>query len=354
VLTTVKAPGGFADRDETVARDLLRESAVADGRLDGRSQAQIVRVAAVREVDVGAPLGVLVVVDQTRGLEATAVHVVLRDLFGDPLGNFVVARSRVVAKGDRDEHSGNGGGGRHGVRDLERVQIRAEQIELLLGKGKRSSRGDVGGGDLDEGGHPLLEIGEGGAVEQLRVVVVRDDVRSVVGVEAASGPVAGQEDAANELALDVVLQEPGLEGGGEDRISVQGVVGGDDAATRNAEDQVDLVQEAPAAWEDRVPELLEGTECEARGARPAAREREHDQHPAGVVAWRKAVAAFRVPVLERFVPRNLRRAGDGEHGAADESEEPGRHAATVVPRAGPLKQVRGTGIPCPLPSEAGV
>jgi hypothetical protein len=127
--------------------------------------------------------------------------------------------------------------------------------------------GDVGGGDLDEGGHPLLEIGEGGAVEQLRVVVVRDDVRSVVGVEAASGPVAGQEDAANELALDVVLQEPGLEGGGEDRISVQGVVGGDDAATRNAEDQVDLVQEAPAAWEDRVPELLEGTECEARGAR---------------------------------------------------------------------------------------
>ena len=180
---------------------------------------------------------------------------------------------------------------------------------------ERRPQRDVGGVDRDERAPPPGDqVAIGRAVEELPVVELGDQVAAAEPRRSQPEPVAGREQAPEERALHVALEEALLELL-EDVVAAERVVGGGEAAPGDGGDVVDLVEQPAAAalpGDFGARQLLEGAVGQCRGARAAAGEGEEQLQAVGIVARgdvAEPVASGRIDASDRCVHRIVGAAG---------------------------------------------
>ena len=200
----------------------------------------------------------------------------------DPGRILVAAGAAVVVERHRRKHDRHGRRRGRCARQADLVQIRAQQIEVVLIERKAETGRDVGAvGDRDR---PLLreQVGVRRALEQDLVVVLRCKLRAPGAAADVLPPVERVEGARDELALDIALQEALLVLG-EQSLSVERIGERREAAPRHAGDDVHLVDQPAALAVDGdlgAPELFQHAVGERRGAGAAAGERQDEQRAA--------------------------------------------------------------------------
>jgi hypothetical protein len=212
----------------------------------------------------------------------------------------------VVLEHDRAEQAGYRRGGGDRARHRKAREVRAQEVELLLVEREVPAGGHVGGVDLEQRPPGREEIREGGAVEDALVVEIDRELAAVQELAGEAEPAPRPQQLEEEAPLDVLAQEAVLEVV-EDPVAVEPVVGGGEAAARHRGDDVHLVEQplAPPVHDHLgVAELLEHPVGERRGAGPAAREGEEQQHPPGrplLLDAGRPVAVVGVPALQGLI-----------------------------------------------------
>ena len=160
-----------------------------------------------------------------------------------------------------------------GASECHAAEVRAQQVELRLREGKPRAGRQCGRVDDHERPHVAAgQIGVRRAVEQLAIEVFGEHFTTRE-LRLGEARQIGEELGA-ELAFDVALQESGFEIA-EESVAMEGVVGGDDAAAGNRVDDIDLVEQPPAAaahLELHVAQRLHRSVRQRRRARASARQ----------------------------------------------------------------------------------
>ncbi len=231
-----------------------------------------------------------------------------------------VAGAAVVVERDRREHDGHRRRRRRGARQVDGVEVRADDVEDALVEDEARAGRDVGGRRHDERALAAVEITERRVVEQDLVVQLGRELGAAPGRSAELAPVGRAERAGDDLALHVALQEALLVID-EQLVAVEAVGQRGEAAARYAGDDVDFVEQAGLVAfrpdDLGVAQELEDAVRKGGGARAAAREREDDQVLLVLVrclARLEAVAGPHVGLRDRRIDRT------GGRGAAAEQQ----------------------------------
>ena len=261
----------FRHRD---SHQLEQRSGIArHGQLVERcTQAQIVRDATVDEVDVSLHLRVGVPLDLARDAIAARITLAARECHIEPGGTFESTLAGAVLQRQRREQHRYRRRSGDCVCQRKGAEIGADQVEVTLRQREPETVGEIRRVDVDPRPVSARQIGEGGVIEDVLVVVLRsEDGAAHVGREEAE-QVARTEHHPNERALDVAPQKSLLEVL-EDSVSKQPVVGRWEAPTRDTADRVDLVEKPPAFAVDHdlgVAELFQDAVGESRRPGSAA------------------------------------------------------------------------------------
>ncbi len=227
----------------------------------------------------------------------------------DPGRNGVVAGAAVVVDRDGGEHHGDGGRCGGGTGQPHGIEIRAQDIEYVLGEHDPAAGRDVGGRCHDQRTVAAVEVAEGRTVEQDLVVIVGGQFGTAPARRHQVSPVARIEGAREKFALDVALEEALLVVV-EQLVAVEAVGERGEAAARHAGDDVDGVKQANLGAvrcnDLGAPQELQNAVGERGGSRAAARKGEDDEVFLALevlLARLKRVTGIRVGMRNRRVDR---------------------------------------------------
>ena len=326
-------PGGVSDSSQVVGGDdseltmkMMIRRALSSGdanaglvqrfedfqRIERAAHAQVVRHAAVDEMQVGPPLAVaqrLLALERSYRPCRGSRRIVGVEERLHPGGRRRIAAAAVVVEREGREHDRHRRRGRGRARQRYGTEVRADDVERALVEDEARPGREVRRRHRDHRPLAADEIGEGRVVEQDFIVELSGELGTTPVRRRQRSPIEGTQRAGDDIALDVALQEALLVLV-EQLLTVETVGQRGEAAAGDAGDDVDRVEQAhlpaPGLLDLGAAKEFEDAVRERGGARAAPRERKDDQ--VGLVldlrlARLEAVARVRVGLGDRRVDR---------------------------------------------------
>ena len=225
----------------------------------------------------------------------------------------------MVPECDRAQHHRHRARSRHSARQRHTVEIAAQEVEPILHELEAAAVEHVRRVDDEEGfARHAAQVAKGGALEQLLVEVFGQQVAAAKAWRLDAPQAAWRQHPGCQALLQRCLEEVRLERG-HAVDAIQRIGRGQDAAARDAHQEVDLIDQPLRATlpdDGCVAQGLEHAEAEGRRARAATRERQVQdegvvglagQHPVG------PVATIGIDAVQARVHRVVRRAAPGQH-----------------------------------------